>query len=335
MPASLQPTGGTRSGVVLDSDFFAGAIPEIGCWQRPKVPGVEEQGEFLTARLSADISVTRSRARFARPYCATIIYDEPTTLLVFGLYGRSRLAVGDGAAASVTEGDVWLLQVSEGVLRRSTPAAVPTGMAVLKVSTRRLRALLGPTASARLQGDLSCRLASGASAGSWPEQLFGNRLETVPERLLAESQALAVLARWAAPMLVEAAPSGARQNPSANRQIVEAVTDWLGRDLVCPPTLEELAARVGISHVRLNRLFRQVHGLTVFQWLREQRLQRARQELATTAASITDIALACGFSSASHFAERFRNRFGLTPTQFRDEQFGGSGVDDKARQEAS
>ena len=58
-------------------------------------------------------------------------------------------------------------------------------------------------------------------------------------------------------------------------------------------------------------------GCTFGDYVRQQRLTRARLLLRTTARTIEDIAQACGFQSATYFATVFKNELGMSPTQFR------------------
>ncbi len=78
-----------------------------------------------------------------------------------------------------------------------------------------------------------------------------------------------------------------------------------------------LAADTGISTRQLERLFAKYLQRTPTRYYLELRLHRARGLLSQTALSVLDVALACGFVSASHFSKCYREHFGLTP---RDER---------------
>jgi transcriptional regulator GlxA family with amidase domain len=67
----------------------------------------------------------------------------------------------------------------------------------------------------------------------------------------------------------------------------------------------------------LSRVFREQTGRTVFEFAREARLAEAQRLLAESALSVEEVALAVGFSSAANFSTAFRERFGRTPTAFR------------------
>ncbi|ETP61331.1 AraC family transcriptional regulator [Burkholderia dolosa PC543] len=99
--------------------------------------------------------------------------------------------------------------------------------------------------------------------------------------------------------------------------IVRAASEILLRDLRNPPALEDLAKQVGTHEKRLSRAFRDNLGQTVFEYLRDTRLRIAMQFLAETSMGIGDIAEEIGFSTPGNFATAFRERFGITPTDWR------------------
>jgi transcriptional regulator GlxA family with amidase domain len=77
---------------------------------------------------------------------------------------------------------------------------------------------------------------------------------------------------------------------------------------------------VGVSRRQLERLFRQHLDALPSRWYLELRLERARRLLQDSAQSILQIGLSCGFSSAPHFSNAYRSRFGRTPRDERRER---------------
>ncbi len=75
----------------------------------------------------------------------------------------------------------------------------------------------------------------------------------------------------------------------------------------------ELAEAVGLSSRQLERLFRKYLHTTPSRYTMDHRLRRARSLLRNTSLSIIDVAVACGFTSHSHFSKSYRERFGTTP----------------------
>ncbi|VWC59384.1 two-component system response regulator [Burkholderia contaminans] len=105
--------------------------------------------------------------------------------------------------------------------------------------------------------------------------------------------------------------------------IVRAAIRHLARTLNDPPTVEQLARAVGTHEKRLSRAFRDNLGQTVFEYLRQERLRIAQDLLDSTSLSIASIAKEIGFSTPANFATAFRERFGLTPTEWRRQRHAG------------
>lgn len=83
-----------------------------------------------------------------------------------------------------------------------------------------------------------------------------------------------------------------------------------------PPSLNELARQVGLNECTLKRGFRSCFGTTVFGYLRNYKLEQARQLLEAGDMKITEIARAIGYTSRSPFAAAFRKQFGMNPKEY-------------------
>ena len=84
-----------------------------------------------------------------------------------------------------------------------------------------------------------------------------------------------------------------------------------------PVARAALARRAGMSTRQLERLFRKYLARTPTRYYLELRLYRARMLLMQTSLSVLDVALACGFVSASHFSKCYREFFRRTPREER------------------
>jgi transcriptional regulator GlxA family with amidase domain len=80
-----------------------------------------------------------------------------------------------------------------------------------------------------------------------------------------------------------------------------------------PVARSALAAQAGVSVRQLDRLFRRHVGCSPAVYYSRLRLEHARRMLQQTALSVGDIATACGYGNASHFARSFRKQFGHAP----------------------
>ncbi|BDU21449.1 putative two-component response regulator [Dyella sp. GSA-30] len=99
--------------------------------------------------------------------------------------------------------------------------------------------------------------------------------------------------------------------------VLRAAMRLISGRLAEPFTLEQIAADVGTYEKRLSAIFRQRLGMTVFAWIREERLRKGRALLVETTLGMQDIAEQVGFRSASNFTTAFRERVGVTPSQYR------------------
>ena len=79
----------------------------------------------------------------------------------------------------------------------------------------------------------------------------------------------------------------------------------------------ELAEEIGLSNRQLERLFQRYLDTTPSRYHMDYRLRRARSLLRDTSLCIIDVAVACGFTSHSHFSKCYRERFGNTPREER------------------
>ncbi|MDO8375432.1 MAG: AlkA N-terminal domain-containing protein, partial [Polaromonas sp.] len=83
------------------------------------------------------------------------------------------------------------------------------------------------------------------------------------------------------------------------------------------PSVELLAAKLGISDRHVRRIFETQFGVSPMQYLQTRRLLTAKQLLADTALPVTQIALISGFASVRRFNAAFVGHYGLNPTQMR------------------
>ncbi|MEO5671705.1 MAG: AlkA N-terminal domain-containing protein [Ramlibacter sp.] len=86
-----------------------------------------------------------------------------------------------------------------------------------------------------------------------------------------------------------------------------------------PPSVEGLAARMGVSDRHVRRIFEAQFGVSPVQYLQTRRLLTAKQLLADTSLPITQIALMSGYSSVRRFNAAFVEHYGLNPSRLRRE----------------
>jgi len=101
---------------------------------------------------------------------------------------------------------------------------------------------------------------------------------------------------------------------------VDAVKEFVDRNLHRPLTIPDLADRVGLSQNYLARVFKEQTGMTIPRYLMTQRVALARLLLRTTDLSIKQIGVRVGCPDPQHLNKLFRDIEGVSPSAYR---FGG------------
>ncbi len=97
------------------------------------------------------------------------------------------------------------------------------------------------------------------------------------------------------------------------RERVDRVVALLRKRLDAPLSLKEVGREVGCSPFHLSRTFSAETGMTISQYLRKLRMERAAELLRGGKYNVTETALAVGYSSLSHFSQAFCQTMGCCP----------------------
>ncbi|MFI9322012.1 helix-turn-helix domain-containing protein [Kitasatospora aureofaciens] len=251
--------------------------------------------------------------------------DEGVLHLSFLQEGTMTLTRGAGRTETLRPGDLHLVDSSTPYdLRtfggptagRAEPRVSGVGIdfpaALLPLPPHRLRGLLGRGFSAR-----------AGSAALLSEFLLGlDRQAAALGPAEAARLGAVVLDLVAAWLARELDAEGAVPDDTRQRALVEGVRAFVRRNLHDPelsPATIAAAHHVSVSH--LHRVFtRQSAGETVAAWIRGQRLERARRDLADPAQRATPIhavAARWGIPRADDFSRSFRAAYGLPPREYR------------------
>lgn len=99
---------------------------------------------------------------------------------------------------------------------------------------------------------------------------------------------------------------------------IAAALNYINAHLSEPLTVEILAAQVNLSSSAFSRRFRELTGRSPYQFVKDTRLERARELLLERRLGVGDVSVAVGYASQSHFTKEFRTRFGTTPREYAD-----------------
>lgn len=96
-------------------------------------------------------------------------------------------------------------------------------------------------------------------------------------------------------------------------EIITYINEHFPEDI----SVADLASRAGLSHYHFIRTFKKETGFTPHEYILNTRIATAQYLLKNTRLSVKDICFHIGFSTESIFCSAFKNRTGLTPTQYR------------------
>lgn len=100
---------------------------------------------------------------------------------------------------------------------------------------------------------------------------------------------------------------------------LDQVLDYIHSHLDQPIKLGDLARLLEISQYYFCRLFKRSVGIPPYQYVLQQRIERAKQLLRQPHIKIVDVALQCGFSNQSHLTKLFHQFTGITPKHYQDQ----------------
>lgn len=210
------------------------------------------------------------------------------------------------------------IRAGEGVFEENgMPTAAGEGDLVLFRPGRHYRYFDDPGSAWRydflmFEGDLpngllAERAVLGQRPALWPI------LETVTDAYRREAVPFATAARlgWS---IIEALDVGAPLPPI---DLPDAVRNFVARREAPFPTVEQIAAHLGVDRSTLYRKFRAATGQSVKSWLDGERMARAERLLLHSTAAVGDVAAICGFRDPLYFSRAFSKHHDLPPGRWR------------------
>ncbi len=83
-----------------------------------------------------------------------------------------------------------------------------------------------------------------------------------------------------------------------------------------PLSIRELSRRVGMNEFKLKKGFRELFGMTIFELVRQKRMEKALAYIEAERLNIGEIAASVGYSNASNFTTTFRKQYGCNPSEY-------------------
>ena len=111
-----------------------------------------------------------------------------------------------------------------------------------------------------------------------------------------------------------------RKNIASSKQVAEAI-DYIYVHIMDRITVDELAGAIGISPTHLSRIFKQETGISVSEYIRQRKIDMAKNLLRFSNYDFVEIAVMLSYSSQSHFIQHFRSQVGMTPKAYRKQNY--------------
>ncbi len=293
------------------------------------LPAGKGQGYFSTISIRKNLEFGISRCKFDEDYSAKITWSTPTVCFGFCLSG-STLSCNSchPTPIAMSPGKSYIHFFEDPAFERRTGGRQELQALVIRVAPNYLLDLLNPNQGYDIQPyeDMIKGLGNGSFFSEniiTPEmktalfQVFNNTRNGRAGRIFLESKALELIAFQLEQITSFSGNTRTHLISAKDRDSIHHARELLIRDLQFPPSLDELARQVGMSHTRLNRGFKKIFGNTVFEYLRKERLAYARKLIEENPVDLTRIALESGFCSSSHMSTRFFKEYGIKPSEYR------------------
>jgi AraC-like DNA-binding protein len=101
------------------------------------------------------------------------------------------------------------------------------------------------------------------------------------------------------------------------QSLVARTCDYILLHLALPLTISSISKAMHTNRNSLSKAFRQELNIGVSEWLRKQRMEKARQLLVSTNLSIQEISIQLGYPVQANFSTSFKNQFNQSPIQIR------------------
>jgi AraC-like DNA-binding protein len=108
-------------------------------------------------------------------------------------------------------------------------------------------------------------------------------------------------------------PKGKYKLTTEDVEILKKVEIKLNTFTATPPKIELLAKKYAMGKVRLAQAFKQVYGISIYNYYQKQRMQKAHELLSTQKLSVNEAAKKLGYSNLSNFILAFKKQFNTEP----------------------
>lgn len=244
--------------------------------------------------------------------------------IVVLLSGRFQIAVGSDTGREICGPATIVIRTPHGAPRDQLFAAeVPVRSVIVQLREQLIGAdmalamdgsLLTGEATAEPHAVLMC--PANRMIRALAVQIMNCPIRGPERELFLGGKALQLAALAMSSCVTEANAARIAHLSARDLDRIRQARDLLIQAMRTPPSLDRLAALVGLNVRKLTDGFRRVYGTTVFGFLQEYRMEQAYKLIASGEMSVSEAAYHVGYGAA-HFATAFRRRFGISPSSLR------------------
>ncbi|MFZ2406591.1 MAG: AraC family transcriptional regulator [Methylobacter sp.] len=275
-------------------------------------------GRSAIFQLDQDLSYIETRYTPSKDLAvlSRIEYQEPRLVVTLGLKGQSRFAGDSGDELVFNEGYTAITTIRSSIGQRQYEAHKPTMQLRFSLNKKWLSRYFGENKAAQLFNKSGMQLLNyqpiSPQAMYAAQQLLNCNVSGETNRLFMHGQVMSLLA-FELSHLFEDPRRPATGFNQKDAVIAKSARDILFQEFKNPPSVEELAKRVGTNQFKLKKLFHHFFDNTPYGLLLEIRMNNAYQLLETRGCQVSVTADLVGYSHASNFSAAFIKHFGFSP----------------------
>ncbi|RYU58379.1 AraC family transcriptional regulator [Methylolobus aquaticus] len=315
------PNGSGRSSSRARVSVDDMAIQRVAEGLRQPLPETLGKGSTLIRVLDEDLSYIETRYRPSRDLAifSQVDHPEPRLVVTLGVQGVSRFTANSGPEVIFREGFSTVTTFASSRGAREYQAAMPVAQLRLSLTKGWLDRHFGTDYCPHLFDRGSVRVVShrpmSSAARVAAGQLLNDGAPMQLRSLFVHGQALAILAAELECLQPDSPAKGrlSARDVAAAHQARDILLDEFRE----PPSVEQLARRVGINQFKLKQLFHQLFQTTPYALLLETRMQHAYRMLEATRCHVSVAAYAVGYRHATNFSVAFQKYFGVSPKSVR------------------
>lgn len=287
-------------------------------WVRQLLPESLGIGESRMVQLDPGLCCiqTAYRPTKALNISSRMEHDQPRVVVTVGLKGLSRYVDRRGSELEFGEGFTTVTCFSSSAGERRYEAEQPIEQLRLSICRKGLERYLGEEDLERIFRRKSVLALSHRPTTAVglvaARRLVAGTLSAGGSRLVMHSLALSILASELMPLMHREAPDR-HVYSRKDMAIAHGARDILLQEFANPPTVAELARRVGVNQFKLKQLFRHFFKNTPYGVLTGIRMQEAHRLLEFTRCPVGVAASLVGYNHASNFSAAFTKYFGVAP----------------------